>query len=385
MRITNFETFEVPPRWVFLKLETADGLAGWGEISLSRQRRAAQGAVTDFMEEFILEASANRIEDHWQRMFRHGRFRGGPVLMTAISGIDMALWDIKGQTHGLPVYEFLGGAVRDSVRLYQHVGGETPEAVAADAQAAVDDGFTALKRSIHGPLRKVDRPHVIEHERAIMKAVREQVGSGIDIGLDFHGRASKAMAKQLAVELEAFRPMFYEEAVPGPEHADNYPELANHTTIPIATGERRHSRWAFKDLLENGSVDILQPDLCYAGGISECRRIAAMAEAYDVALAPHCPFGPISLAACLQLDACTPNAIIQEQIVHGGERQGVDPLDYVNTPEVFAYDDGGYVDLPSGSGLGIEVDEATVRAMTAGEGAWESAQWRADDGTIAEW
>jgi galactonate dehydratase len=397
MRVTSYELFDVPPRWTFLKLETSDGLVGWGEVSLSRQRKAVHGAVEEFMEEFVLGADPMRIEDHWQRMFRHGRFRGGPVLMAAISGIDMALWDIKGRSQDLPVYEFLGGATRDTVRLYQHVhtkaeiAGEEEgggvEDLAADARDQVDAGFTALKFTPTEKVRRVDNPAAIEAARKRVGAVREAVGDEVDVALDFHGRVAKPMAKQFAVELEEFRPMFYEEAVTGPEVADNYAELTNHTSVPLATGERRHSRWAFKDLLESGSIDIVQPDLCYVGGISETRRIAAMAESYDVMFAPHCPFGPVSLAASLQVDACTPNAIIQEQIVHRPEYLGFDPLEYVTTPEVFEFEPGGYVDLPDGPGLGIEVNEEFVREMTdeTEPTNFQSPQWRHEDGAIAEW
>lgn len=396
MRITDYELFDVPPRWIFVKLVTSDGHVGWGEVSLSRQRRAVHGAVTEFMEEYILGEDPSRIEDHWQAMFRCGRFRGGPVLMTAIAGIDQALWDIKGKALGEPVYELLGGPARDTIRLYQHVhtqaeitgrsdDDDTTEQLAADAAEQVDAGFTAVKMVPMGRMRYVDTPAQVEAVRERVAAVREAVGDRVDLALDFHGRASKAMAKRLVVELEEYDPMFYEEAVTGPEHADVFPELAANTSIPIATGERRHSRWEFKQLFENHSVDIVQPDVCYVGGISETKRIATMAEAYDVAIAPHCPFGPIALAACVQVDACTANAIIQEQIVHRADYTDFDMLDYLDNPDVFEFDTEGYIDLPDGPGLGIEVDESTVREMTEREAHWESPHWRHDDGTVAEW
>lgn len=395
MHVTDYKLYNVPPRWTFLKVETSDGIVGWGEVSLSRQRRATSGAVADFMEEYVLGGDPTRVEDHWQAMYRSGRFRGGPVLMTGIAGIDQALWDIKGKVLGTPISELLGGPVRDQIRLYQHVrtkaevtgspndDGDDAKAFADDASRQVDAGFDALKLVPFGILDAVAKPKIVNQAQEIMRAVRGKVGDNIDLALDFHGRASKASAKQMATALEEFDPMFYEEAVTGPEHADNYPGLARHTSIPIATGERRHSRWAFKELFEDGSVDIVQPDLCYAGGISEMSRIGAMSEAYDVALAPHCPFGPIALAACLQVDAATHNAFIQEQIVHRDDYLDFSPLSYVKNAEVFGHDNG-YVDVLTGPGLGITVDEETVKAHALDDPEWESPSWRHIDGRVAQ-
>jgi galactonate dehydratase len=403
MRVVDYELFNVPPRWTFLKLETADGTVGWGEVSLSRQRRAASGAVADFMEEYVLGGNPTRVEDHWQAMFRSGRFRGGPVLMTGIAGIDQALWDIKGKVYGMPVSEFLGGPVRDRIRLYQHVrtkvevasandGSDkgdndhqvaSPDAFVEDARRQISAGFDALKLVPFGMLGAVIKPTKVDRARDVMRAVREEVGPDVDLALDFHGRASRASAKQMATALEEFDPMFYEEAVTGPEHADGYPELARHTSVPIATGERRHSRWAFKELFEDGVVDIVQPDLCYAGGISEMHRIGTIAEAYDVSLAPHCPFGPIALAACLQVDAATHNAFIQEQIVHREDYLDHSVLSYLENPEVLAQEDG-HVDVLTDPGLGITVDESTVRAHAIDDPQWESPGWRHADGRVAQ-
>ncbi|MFC6825283.1 galactonate dehydratase [Halopelagius fulvigenes] len=403
MRVVNYELFNVPPRWTFLKVETSDGSIGWGEISLSRQRRAASGAVADFMEEYVIGNDPTRIEDHWQAMYRSGRFRGGPVLMTGIAGIDQALWDIKGKIHGMPISEFLGGPVRDRIRLYQHVrtkaevasanddsddrDGEnqvsSPEAFVEDARRQINAGFDALKLVPFGMLDAVAKPGDVDRARTVVRAVREEVGPDVDLALDFHGRASKASAKQMATALEEFDPMFYEEAVTGPEHANNYRELARHTSVPIATGERRHSRWAFKEVFEDGAVDIVQPDLCYAGGISELHRIGTMAEAYDVALAPHCPFGPIALAACLQVDAAMHNAFIQEQIVHREDYLDYSLLSYLENPEVLAQEDG-HVDVLTEPGLGITVDEEIVQRHAIDNPQWESPGWRHLDGRVAQ-
>jgi galactonate dehydratase len=395
MRVTDYEFIDVPPRWTFLKVETSDGTVGWGELSLSRQRRAATGAVEEFMTEYVLGADPTRVEDHWQAMYRSGRFRGGTVLMTGIAGIDQALWDIKGKVHDLPVFEFLGGPVRDRVRLYQHVhteseitgdaddGEDVAEGYARDAREQVEAGFDALKFVPFGMLDAVAKPGEVEAAREIVRAVREAVGPDVDVALDFHGRASRAAAKQMAAGLEEFDPMFYEEASTGPEHAEDFAELARHTSVPIATGERRHSRWDFKPLFEDGAVDVVQPDLCYAGGISEMHRIAAMAEAYDVAFAPHCPFGPIALAACLQVDAATHNAFVQEQIVHREDYLGFSPLEYLENPGALTHEDG-HVDVLTGPGLGVTIDEDAVRERSIEDPQWESPGWRHPDGRVAQ-
>jgi galactonate dehydratase len=204
----------------------------------------------------------------------------------------------------------------------------------------------------------------------------------VDIGVDFHGRASKSMAKRLASALEPHDPFFIEEPVL-PEHNDALPQIANHTSVPIATGERMFSRWDFKSVFEQGVVDVIQPDLSHAGGITEVNKIAAMAEAYDVAVAPHCPLGPIALAACLQVDACSPNVLIQEQSLDIHYNEGSDVLDYLADPSVFDYLDG-FVALPEESGLGIDIDETAVREA-AGDVDWHNPIWRHEDGSVAEW
>ena len=384
MTVVDYDILHAPPRWIFLKLETDDGLVGWGEISLSRVRRGVEGTVSEFLDEFVVGNDPDRIEHHWQAMYRDPRMRGGPVKMTAISGIDMALWDIKGKRHGLPVYEFLGGAVRDRVRLYQGIGGETTEELVAAGRTAVDDGFTMVKTTPTGRLERIDTPQTIADARTRIGALRDAVGPTIDIGLDVHGRTTKAMAKRLAVALEECDPIWYEEPLTGPEHADTLVTLSQHTTVPIATGERRFSRWQFRSLLEDGAVDVLQPDICYAGGISELRRIGAMAEAYDVQLAPHCPFGPIALAASLQIDACTPNAFVQEQGVYR-DHPAYDPLAYVTDATVFGMDDDGFVPIPDGPGLGVELDEAHLAGFDLDDATWETNHWRHKDGSVAEW
>jgi len=381
--ITGYELYEVPPRWLFLKLETSDGLVGWGEPIVEGRAKTVKAAVEELLEGYLIGEAPGRIEHHWQRLYRGGFYRGGPVLMSAIAGIDQALWDLKGKAFDAPVYDLLGGPVRDRIRVYQWIGGDRPAEVGDAAAEQVDAGFTALKMNATAELRRVDNPAAVDAAAERLAEVRDRVGPEVDIGVDFHGRVSKPMAKRLVEALEPHEPFFVEEPVL-PEHLDDLAEISQHTTIPIATGERMFSRWDFKEILEDGHVDVLQPDLSHAGGITEVKKIADMAEAYDVAMAPHCPLGPIALASCLQLDAVSPNALIQEQSLDIHYNETSDVLDYLADPEVFEYEDG-YVDLPDGPGLGIEIDEDHVQEMAEEDVDWHNPVWIHDDGSVAEW
>jgi galactonate dehydratase len=382
VRITDYELFEVPPRWLFLKLTTSDGTVGWGEPVVEGRAKTVKTAVEELLENYLLGEDPSAIEDHWQAMYRGGFYRGGPVLMSAIAGVDQALWDIKGKRFDAPVYELLGGKARDRVRVYQWIGGDRPRDVGDAAREKVEEGFSALKMNATAELRSVDNPQTVQNAVDRLAAVREAVGREVDVGVDFHGRVSKPMVRRLARALEPHDPMFIEEPVL-PEHNDALADVRAATTIPIATGERLYSRWDFKEILESNAVDVIQPDLSHAGGITEVKKIAAMAEAYDVSLAPHCPLGPIALASCIQVDACSPNALIQEQSLDIHYNEGGDVLDYLADPSVFEYRDG-YVDLPDGPGLGIEIDEDVVHER-AGNVDWHNPVWRHDDGSVAEW
>uniref|UniRef100_UPI00361DFC3A galactonate dehydratase n=1 Tax=Halostagnicola sp. GCM10023398 TaxID=3252683 RepID=UPI00361DFC3A len=234
--ITEYELFEVPPRWLFLKVTTSDGTVGWGEPVVEGRAKSVRTAVEELMDGYLLGEDPARIEDHWQTMYRGGFYRGGPVLMSAIAGIDQALWDIKGKRFGAPVYELLGGAARDRIRVYQWIGGDRPAEVGEAAAKKVEAGFTGLKMNATPKLERIDTPAAVDAARDRLAEVRETVGDEIDIGVDFHGRASKTMAKRLVAALEPYEPMFVEEPVL-PEHNDALPEIAQHTTIPIATGE----------------------------------------------------------------------------------------------------------------------------------------------------
>ncbi|WP_256390796.1 galactonate dehydratase [Natronoarchaeum rubrum] len=382
-RIVDYELFEVPPRWLFLRVETADGTVGWGEPVIEGRSRTVLTAVEELMDNYLLGEDPSRIEDHWQTMYRGGFYRGGPILMSAIAGIDQALWDIKGKQLGAPVHELLGGAARDRIRVYQWIGGDRPSDVAEQARKQVDAGFTALKMNATPEIERIDDPATVSAAADRLREVREAVGDEIDIGVDFHGRVTKPMAKRLAQALEPHEPFFLEEPVL-PEHNDALPEIAQHTTTPIATGERMFSRWDYKELFEQGVVDLIQPDLSHAGGITEVKKIASMAEAYDVAMAPHCPLGPVALASCVQVDACSPNALIQEQSLDIHYNETTDVIDYLADPSVFDYEDG-FVEIPEGPGLGVEIDEEYVREQAEQDVDWHNPVWRHDDGSVAEW
>lgn len=303
--ITKIETFLVPPRWLFVRLETRDGIVGWGEASLEGHAEAVEGAFASLRDRF-LGADASQIEEVWQIAYRLGFYRGGPVLMSALSGLDQALWDIKGKTLGVPIWQLLGGRVRERVRVYAWIGGDAPGEVAEQAEQRRAQGFQAVKMNASGALSWLDSPKMLD---VALDRVASVKSLGLDVAVDFHGRIDKPMSKQLASLLEPLRPLFIEEPLLS-EHPEAIQQLALQTSIPIALGERLFSRWDFKPFFERTAIDVAQPDLAHAGGISECRRIAALAETYDVALAPHCPLGPIALAACFQLALSAPNFVI---------------------------------------------------------------------------
>jgi len=382
MKIQNIELFKVPPRWLFLKIRTDDGLVGWGEPIVEGRADTVRTAVEE-MGDYLIGKDASPIEDVWQVLYRGGFYRGGPILTSAISGIEQALWDIKGKRLGVPVYELLGGPVRQKMRVYAWIGGDSPSDAAEEAKVRVREGYTAMKMNATSSMNWIDSPAKVQESVERLAAVRDAVGYGVDIAVDFHGRVHRAMAKVLAKDLEPFKLLFIEEPVL-PENNEALLEIAKHTTIPIATGERMYTRWGFKSLLASGAVDIIQPDISHAGGIWETRKIAAMAEAYDVAVAPHCPLGPIALAASLQLDFCTPNAFIQEQSLGIHYNQNADLLDYLVDPGVFHYQDG-FVPRLTNPGLGIELNEEKVREKSKIDYLWHNQVWRNADGSIAEW
>ncbi|WP_199443524.1 galactonate dehydratase [Umezawaea beigongshangensis] len=382
MRITEVESFQVAPRWMFVKVSTDAGVCGWGEGGLEGYADVTGAAVAALAEQLV-GTDPRRIEDHWQRLVKSGFYRGGPVLSSAVAALDQALWDIVGRLHGVPVHELLGGHVRDRVRVYGWIGGDSPHDVAAAAQAQRNAGMTAVKMNAtaqFGPIPSADEVAAVV-ERA--GQVREALGGGNDFAVDFHGRVSAAVAPRLIEALEPLAPLFVEEPVlPGNNHT-NLRRIVESTTTPIATGERLFSRSDFLPVLQAG-VRVVQPDLAHAGGISEVRRIAALAETFDAFLAPHCPLGPLALAACLQVDFATPNFLIQEQSLGIHYNSTAELLDHVANPEVFTFTDG-YVERPTGAGLGVEIDEASVRKAHERGGQWRTPTWNHPDGSFAEW
>lgn len=369
MRITNVEAFPVPPRWVFCKVETDAGLTGWGEASLEGHA-STQVAAVHQQRSVLIGQDPRRIEYLWQGMYRSGFYRGGPVLMSAISGIDQALWDIFGQSVGLPVYKLLGGACRDKVRVYSGCGGSDPSAIRESARQCVEAGFSAMKFCPCDATEIVDGVDVIKRVVTRVEAARQGAGDA-DVALDFHGRVSPAMSIALADALKPLRPYFIEEPVQC-ENVDALVRVTRSTPIPIATGERLYGRHGFREVIEKDAAAILQPDLSHAGGITEVRKIAAMAETHYLAMAPHCPLGPIALAACIHFALCTANFLIQE---HGHLGHG-----YIKNPFT---DTGGYLSIPEGPGLGIEVDEKAVRRMEWKE--WDTPRLFHADGSVADW
>ncbi|MEV0891827.1 galactonate dehydratase [Promicromonospora sp. NPDC050262] len=382
MKITSMTTFVLPPRWLFLKIETDEGVVGWGEPVLEG-RAASVAAAVEELSDYLIGKDPRRIEEHWTVLYRSGFYRGGGIHMSALAGIDQALWDIKGKALGVPVHDLLGGRLRDRIKVYSWIGGDRPAETADQAREAVERGFSAVKMNGPEELQYVDSRDKVERVVANVAAVRDAVGPNIGIGVDFHGRVHRPMARVLLDALAPYHLMFVEEPVLS-EHVDGIADVLRNSTTPIALGERLYSRWDFKNVITTGVVDIIQPDLSHAGGITEVRKIAAMAEAYDIAMAPHCPLGPIALAACLQLDAVAYNAVIQEQSLGIHYNKANDLLDYIVDPGVFAYEDGS-VAIPQGPGLGIEVNEDYVRERAAEGHRWRNPVWRHEDGSFAEW
>jgi galactonate dehydratase len=347
------------------------------------------------MMDHVMGRDPMQIERHWQRMMKGGFYRGGPILNSAVAGIDQALWDITGKKLGVPVYQLLGGAVRDRVKIYGHVGaqverdkfGKMPlkdelKIMSENVQKQLSRGLKAIKFTPSDSLEHIDTPTEVKNIVKRVETVRELVGDDIDIAIDLHGRFSLAMARRLFPLLEPYNLMFIEEPVL-PEFTEHFDLIVRSTSTPIATGERLFSRGDFKDVLRSG-IAVAQPDLSHAGGISETRRIAAMAETFDVSMAPHCPLGPIALAACLQLDFATPNFLVQEQILGLGKGNDGDLMKYIADFSVFDAPDG-YIELMTKPGLGIEVDEKAVREASVKGHRGRAPEWHHKDGSFAEW
>jgi galactonate dehydratase len=367
LKITRLETFLVKPRWLFLKIHTNAGIVGLGEPITEGRALTCAEAVKE-IEPYLIGKDPRRVVHHWQAIYRHAFYRGGPILTSALSGIDQALWDIKGKALGVPIYELLGGPTRDRVRVYAH--GDSVEAL----KAGMAKGFTAFKTgpAKKRPARYIETPAAVQYAAEQFAELRRAAGNDIDIAIDFHGAISPATAKLLIKALEPYQPMFVEEPINCQEH-DIMAEIARETFLPIATGERVFTKWGFREVLEKKAATVLQPDLCHAGGITEVRLIAGMAEAFYATIAPHNPLGPISLAAGVQMAASIPNFLCQEQVSLG---EG-----YLKKPFTVR---NGYLDLPTGPGLGIELDENAM-ADKIGHNWRNPENYDADDGAAVDW
>lgn len=372
MRIIRLDTFHIRPRWLLLRIQTDRDVCGWGEATLEGRSRTVETMLHE-MGRWLVGQDPRRIEHIWQNLHRGAFYRGGPVHGSALSGVDIALWDLLGRHLGTPIHQLLGGRVRDRIRLYAWTDAGTADDYVNSVRAVRQDrGLTAFKYNATGAMRPLSSAAALKAATDRLAALRAAAGPEVDIAVDFHGRLSRADARRLLRLLEPHGPLFVEEPVL-PGDPDTLRDVACSTCIPIAAGERLVTRWEFQPLIERRAVAIVQPDTAHAGGISETRRIAAMAESRDILFAPHCPLGPVALAACLQLDAVTPNFLIQEHVTLGES--------LLRTP--FAPRDG-YLPVPEGPGLGIEIDEDKL-ARECFDGVWDNPRFMAEDGGFAEW
>ena len=354
MKITEIKAFvTMPPEalnnYVFVKVATDEGIVGWGESSIGAT--SVKGVIEEIGETLIGE-DPFRIDDHWQKLYHlYHNVRGGVLQMAAISGIEIALWDIKGKALGVPIYELIGGVMRDKLWAYGRFDGQTPELAVERALSQVEAGFTALKGDPFGHQGIFTTAQSERNALATVAAVREAVGDDVELLVEVHGRLTPAEAIRIGEGLEEYRPFFYEEPVP-PQNIDAMAKVAAAVNIPLATGERLYTKWGFRELLEKQVVAVVQPDVCHAGGITELKKIAAMAETYYVGFAPHNPYGPVNTMAAIQVDVCTPNFLIQE----GGHGAWYDAVVIGEMPR----QTDGYFNIPTAPGIGIEIDEAAL-------------------------
>ena len=373
MKITGFTCIPIQRRSMVLKLHTDEGLVGYGEPMNYEHWRVVAQAVDD-MAEYLIGKDPLQIEDHWQAMYRSSYSRSMPVLVGALSGIEMAMWDIFGKVVGMPVWKLLGGSVRKRIRVYTGIGGNTPEECAANARGAVDKGFRAVKMVVTPtPIRFVDTPKAIDAMVARIATVRDAVGNDVDVAVDLHRRLSPTMAAIVVKELEPLRPLFAEEPC-HPENNEPLLMLSRATTVPIATGERHLTRWGFRELVEREMCAILQPDIRHCGGILELKKIAAMAEVHNMAVAPHNAAGPIGVAASVHVMATAPNLLICE----GGHSRGEGLF---KTPLVFK---DGYIELPTAPGLGVDMEDEALEELRDETFRLRGMFWHEDDGAFAD-
>jgi galactonate dehydratase len=383
MKITDVQVFQIQPRWMLVKISTDEGISGWGEPTLEGKATVVEEAIYVFTDLLIGE-DPMRIEHLYNKLYRGSFYRGGAVLCSAISGIEQALWDIKGKKLGVPVWQLLGGKCRDRIRMYAHTvpfnDNPSGEEIRYWVKKRINDGFTALKTSmVAPPIRHIDTWEKVESIVERIAAMREAAGKNVDIAIDFHGRISPAMAPILMKELEPYHPMFIEEPVL-PENVDVMKKISGKTVIPIAAGERLFTSFGFREIIEKQAVNVVQPDLCHCGGIIQAYKIAAMAENYYISVAPHNPLGPVALAACLQIDTCISNFTAQEHPTHEAKLD----LGYGLFKEAFEIKNG-YIDVPEKPGLGFEIDEYALKELIY-DGRWSNPiLYYDDDNSLGEW
>ena len=381
MKIVKIEQFFPRHRTRLVKITTDDGIVGWGETTLEGKPKSTIAAVEE-LSDYLIGQNPLLSEHHWQHIYRSAFYRGGNILMSALSGIDQALWDIAGKHYGVPTYKLLGDAVRDRIRVYAHWG---IDSMSDDGKARARErldmlremgGYTAFKSGPGGMWRGHEPPAVIDAfvERAYL--MREWVGPDVELAFDSHGKMTPALAIEICHELREMRPMFVEEPVPQ-ENIDALKLVSDGVTFPIATGERLLTRWEFREIFEKQAVAYIQPDVSHAGGITELKKIANMAEVYYMHVAPHCAIGPVAFSASLHVDAVIPNFLIQEQ------------TDRAVGTGLFTEDwlvEDGHITLPTKPGLGFEINpEAAERNLDTYEEELGGEYYHETDGSVADW
>ena len=383
MVVTDYELFTVPPRWVFLRVETDDGIVGWGEPAVEGQSETLCHAVSELMDRYVLGSDPREITDIWYQMYRGNHYTNGPVVMSAIAGIDQALWDLKGRLLKEPVYRLLGGPVRNKARVYRWLSGDSTEDLVENATDAVEKGYSALGLMAHTRPSRIRTREIVTRVNERVGAVHDIVGEQIDIAADFRGRVSTSVARQLLSKLEQYDLLFVEEPI-HPDYNSNLQEMTSAINTPIATGQRIYSRWEFRPLLQSGNVDIVQPMVSHAGGISEVAKIGHMAEAFDVTLMPKCSVGPLSFAAGMHLQMAIPNAILQEQHDEFYAEHNNQFFNYMENEDYFSISDG-FITISDKPGLGVEINEEYVREQSKKVANWKGPTWHYEDGSVANW
>jgi galactonate dehydratase len=379
MKIVKIEQYFPRPRTRLVKVTTDQGLVGWGETTLEAKPKSTTAAVEE-MADYLVGKDPLRIEHHWQFIYRSAFFRSGAVVMSALSGLDQALWDIAGKYFGVPTYQLLGGAVRDRIRVYAHWGIDNLEAATLDVarqrlERLQKMGYTAYKSGPGGKWRGHEPPAVIDEFVKRAYRMREWVGDTVELAFDFHAKMTPALAVEICHEIKGMRPMFVEEPVPQ-ENVGALKQVTDHVPFPIATGERLLSRWEFREVFEKQAAAYIQPDGSHAGGISELKKIANMAEVYYIHVLPHCAIGPVAFSACMQVDAAIPNFLIQEQ-VDACLGNGLLQTDWQVT--------GGHVELPTRPGLGFEINEREAQQNIEYHEELGGAWYHPADGSLVDW